>query len=88
MPTPEAKHERATRITAEAAAIACRERRTQAELARIYEREVARLLADEPGRDAPASEAAAQPRLPVPVLRRRNHTRRATTRMTQLVSSS
>ena len=48
MPTTEARHERANRITVAAARIARRDGRTPSERARIYEREVERLMGQEP----------------------------------------
>jgi hypothetical protein len=48
VPTPEASHQRANRICAEAIRIAQRDGRTLKERARIYEREITRLIAEEP----------------------------------------
>jgi hypothetical protein len=48
MPRPETRHERANRICLEAIQIARRDGRTGAERVRIYEREVARLMAENP----------------------------------------
>lgn len=62
MPTPEARHQRANRITIEAITIARRDGRTAKERAQIYEREVARLMAEEPAyREPPAAAAPPRP---------------------------
>jgi len=62
----EARHERANRITVEAIKIARRYGRTAAERTRIYDREVERLMAEEPAyRNPPPvapSAAEHQPR--------------------------
>ncbi len=47
MPTPEARHERANRICLEAIRLARRDGQTAQERARIYDREVARLMQEE-----------------------------------------
>ena len=60
MPTPEARHKRANRICVEAIRIARRDGLTFAERIRIYERELARLMAEEPAYQ-PASTAPARP---------------------------
>ena len=62
MPTPEARHERANRICVEAIRIARRDGLTFAERIRIYEREVARLIAAEPAYQ-PGLQPPLQPRL-------------------------
>ena len=66
LPTMEARHERANRITVEAIKIARRDGRTAAERHRIYDREVERLMAEEPAyRNPPPvapSAAEHQPR--------------------------
>ena len=65
MPTPEARHERANRICVEAIRIARRDGLTFAERIRIYEREVARLIAAEPAyQPAPTAPATAPPIVP------------------------
>ena len=62
----EARHARANRITVEAIKIARRDGRTAAERTRIYDREVERLMAEEPAyRNPPAAAPSAaehQPR--------------------------
>jgi hypothetical protein len=57
MPTSETEHERANRICLEAIQIARRDGRTSAERFRIYEREVARLMAEEYPVARPSPEA-------------------------------
>ena len=65
MPTPEARHERANRICVEAIRIARRDGLTFAERIRIYEREVARLIAAEPAyQPVPTAPATAPPIVP------------------------
>jgi hypothetical protein len=59
MPTPEARHQRANRICVEAIRIARRDGRTAEERARIYEREIARLMAEQPAYRAPPPDAPA-----------------------------
>jgi len=75
MPTSEARHERANRITIEAIRIARRDGRTVAERALIYEREVDRLIAEEPAYRPAEADSAYSPRC-------------AEQRMTQSVSAS
>ena len=69
MPTPEARHERANRICVEAIRIARRDGLTVAERVRIYERELARLMAEEPAYQPaptapPTAPATAPPTAP------------------------
>ena len=71
MPTPEARYERANRITVQAIRIARQAGETFAETVRIYDREIERLIGEEPAyRDPPASDAQPQPRAAVSVLDR------------------
>ena len=58
MPTPQARHERADRITLEAIRLARRDGRTAGERARIYEREIDRLTAEEPAYRDPLTAVA------------------------------
>jgi hypothetical protein len=60
MPTPEARHERSNRITVEAIRIARRDGRTAEERARIYEREIERLVGLEPASRTPTPAAPPQ----------------------------
>jgi hypothetical protein len=60
MPTPEARHERSNRITVEAIRIARRDGRTAEERARIYEREIERLVGLEPAYRTPPPAAPPQ----------------------------
>lgn len=53
MPAPEVGHERANEITIAAIRIARRDGRTAAERARIYEREIERLIDAEPAYRTP-----------------------------------